>query len=510
MNFTLANGVPTVGAPTPVHDETVNSVFSIYSDSYSNLPNTNFNPAWGQSTQVVVDEQIGGNNTLLYTNFNYQGTNLGSADGDPQDVSDHDYFHLDFWTPDATAINFFLISQTSGEVAYSIPVTTGEWVSINIPLSHFSNEGLDLTDIYQFKFDGGNGSVTIYLDNWYFWKVSENGDATLSDLQVDGTTIDGFSPDVFNYDVELADGTTIVPTVTATTSDASATYIINDATGLPGTTEVIVTAVDGVTNLTYFVNFMFSDPFPMEAAPVPTQDQSDVLSMFSDVYTDVDVDTWLTDWSDADYEEVMVVGNPTKLYTSLNFAGIETVTTPMDLESAGMVFLHVDIWTPNSTEFRIKLVDFGGDGFGGDNDTEFELSFNLNLSEWNSLDIPLADFEGMNMSDINQFIISSDPSGASDVYLDNIFFHKDDVGISDKSLAQIKAYPNPTSDYWNIKSDQDIQNLYIYNINGELVYSVLNHQSEQIRLNATDLPTGIYFVKIQDANGIQHMKIIKK
>ena len=508
--FTLANPVPTDGAPTPVHDEVAHNVFSIYSDSYTNLENTNFNPAWGQSTQVAIDEQIGGNNTLVYTNFNYQGTNLGSADGSPQDLTAHDYFHLDFWTPDASTINFFLISQTSGEVPYALTVTTGEWVSVNIPLSHFTDAGLDISDIYQFKFDGGNGSVTIYLDNWYFWTVSENGDATLSDLQVDGTTVAGFASNVFNYEVELPEGTTIVPTVTATTTDPDAEYIVIDATGLPGTTEVVVTAEDGVTTLTYYVNFVFPGAFPQEAAPDPTENQEDVISMFSDVYTDVVVDTWLTDWSQADLEEVLVQGNPTKLYTNLNFAGIETVTEPIDLENTGMLYLHIDFWTPNITAFRIKLVDFGEDGFGGGNDTEFELTFTPTFLEWNSLDIPLEDFEGMNMSDINQFILSSDPSGSSTVFVDNVYFYKDPVGIADISASNINVYPNPASDYWMIESEIEIQNITVYNMNGELIQTLENQHSNLIRLDASILSPGVYFVRIQDANSVNNIKLIKE
>jgi hypothetical protein len=510
VNFTVEDAVPTEGAPTPVHDETLHSVFSIYSDSYTNLENSNFNPAWGQSTQVVVDEQIGGNNTIVYTNFNYQGTNLGSTEGEPQDVSGHDFFHLDFWTPDATNLNFFLISQGSGEVAYSLPVSNNEWVSVNIPMSHFSDAGLDLTDIYQFKFDGGDASVTIYLDNWYFWNVIEGGDATLSDLQVDGETVDGFSPNIFDYDVELAEGTTIVPTVTATTNDADATYEVVDATELPGTTEVVVTALDGVTTLTYYVNFMLPDDMPAEAAPTPTQLAENVISMFSDPYTDVEVDTWLTDWSSAVLEEVEIQANPTKKYSDLDFAGIETVNSPIDLESAGMLYFHIDFWTSNSTAFRIKLVDFGGDGFGGGNDTEFELEFTPLLSEWNSLDIPLEDFEGMNMSDINQLIISSDPAGQSVIFIDNVFYFRDPVGVADVSSNEIKAYPNPTRDLWNIESNVVIQRISIYDFSGKLIETIENHQSNQIRIDAESYTPGVYFISIQDENSTQNLKLIKE
>jgi hypothetical protein len=322
--------------------------------------------------------------------------------------------------------------------------------------------------------------------------------------------VDGFSPNIFDYDVELAEGTTIVPTVTATTNDADATYEVVDATELPGTTEVVVTALDGVTTLTYYVNFMLPDDMPAEAAPTPTQLAENVISMFSDPYTDVEVDTWLTDWSSAVLEEVEIQANPTKKYSDLDFAGIETVNSPIDLESAGMLYFHIDFWTSNSTAFRIKLVDFGGDGFGGGNDTEFELEFTPLLSEWNSLDIPLEDFEGMNMSDINQLIISSDPAGQSVIFIDNVFYFRDPVGVADVSSNEIKAYPNPTRDLWNIESNVVIQRISIYDFSGKLIETIENHQSNQIRIDAESYTPGVYFISIQDENSTQNLKLIKE
>ncbi len=165
---------------------------------------------------------------------------------------------------------------------------------------------------------------------------------------------------------------------------------------------------------------------PTMAAPTPiNRDAVDVISLFSEAYTDVSVDTWNTVWSAASFEDVMVAGNATKKYTGLNFNGIETVSSPID--ASGMEFIHLDVWTPNITAFRLKLVDFKGDGFGGAGDTEAELSFTPAQGEWVSLDIPLSDFAaaGMNsFSDINQYIISSDPSGAGIVFIDNVYFWK--------------------------------------------------------------------------------------
>ncbi|NPD86542.1 T9SS type A sorting domain-containing protein, partial [Lentimicrobium sp. L6] len=395
-----------------------------------------------------------------------------------------------------------------GEVSYPLTVTQEEWVSVDIPLSHFTSAGLSLTDIYQFKFDGGTGS-TIYFDNWYFWEVSENTDATLSDLQVDGTTVEGFASDVLSYEIVLPNGTTIIPTVTAITTNTNATYIVNDASGIPGVTDVVVTAEDAITSLTYYVNFVFAEAQPTVAAPDPTANSEDVISMFSDVYTDVIVDTWLTDWSSASLEEVLIESNPTKKYSDLDFAGIETVSSPIDLTAAEMEYLHLDVWTSNSTLFSIKLVDFGGDGFGGGNDTEFELDFELELNEWVSLDIPLMDFEGMNQTDLNQYIISSEPSGSSTIFIDNVYFFKLPTSVVDIETNQLSVFPNPTRDLWNINSDENIESISVYTLAGKQVLSMRPNMTS-VQMDASLLPKGVYVSKIVTSTGIQSLKLIKK
>ena len=151
-------GLPAEAAPTPtIIDE---NVISIFSDAYTNIDGVNVNPAWGQST-VVTEMAIEGNNTLLYSSLNYQGTEFIS-----QDVSGMTHLHMDYWTENSTALKFFVISQTPTVDSdyHTIGLLNDEWVSVDIPLTTFPN--VDLTDVFQFKVEG-NG--TIYWDNFYFY-----------------------------------------------------------------------------------------------------------------------------------------------------------------------------------------------------------------------------------------------------------------------------------------------------------------------------------------------------
>ncbi|WP_421948127.1 T9SS type A sorting domain-containing protein [Phaeodactylibacter xiamenensis] len=253
------------------------------------------------------------------------------------------------------------------------------------------------------------------------------------------------------------------------------------------------------------------DPTPMEPAPTPTVDPAFVISMFSDAYADVPVDTWLTTWSAANLEDIEIEGNPTKLYTALDFAGIETVgPNAIDLVSTEMTHLHVDFWSPNSTTFRIKLVDFGGDGFGGGNDTEFEIPFELAQEEWVSLDIPLVDFEGMNQDDISQFIISSLPAGGSTVYLDNVYYYDADPSSTNApELGVAKAFPNPGHDNFTITAPAIMDEVILYNASGQVV-KTWQPLSTQLNVDASNLNPGVYVAMVQSGSRLMVVRLIKQ
>ena len=63
------------------------------------------NPGWDQTT-AMAEIQIDENNTLEYANLDYQGTEYPETD-----VSAMGYLHLDYYTVDATALDFFLITM---------------------------------------------------------------------------------------------------------------------------------------------------------------------------------------------------------------------------------------------------------------------------------------------------------------------------------------------------------------------------------------------------------------
>jgi hypothetical protein len=154
---------PIVSATKP-STRKAEDVISIFSDKYTDIADTDFNPNWSQST-IYTTFDLNGDAMIQYSNLNYQGIQIGAT----QDVSGMEFLHLDVWTADATAIETYLISVASGEKFIKSDLTKDTWTSINIPISEFTSQGLSVDDIHQFKFVG---SGTVFIDNLYFYKAA--------------------------------------------------------------------------------------------------------------------------------------------------------------------------------------------------------------------------------------------------------------------------------------------------------------------------------------------------
>ncbi len=185
---------------------------------------------------------------------------------------------------------------------------------------------------------------------------------------------------------------------------------------------------------------------PADTPPVPMVPAGDVISLFSDAYDDVTVDTWSAEWDQADVEDVVLAGNPVKKYSNLAFAGIEFTSTPIDATS--MTHLHVDVWTNDAAAFRVKLVDFGANGvFGGGDDSEHEVTLGpvsappVAPGRWSTLDIPLAAFGTLaGRRHLAQMIISGT---SPTVYLDNVFFFRGEASVPTDPKGPAEPAPTP-------------------------------------------------------------------
>ena len=259
---------------------------------------------------------------------------------------------------------------------------------------------------------------------------------------------------------------------TFTSSNPGVATVTADGTiSTVGAGETTISATLGSTPATGTVMLRAVAP-PTAAAPTPTRPASEVLSLFSNAYPNAPVSNWSTSWDQADVADVKIAGNDVKKYTNLVFAGIE-FTAPV-VNASSMTHLHLDVWTYDSKELRLKLVDFGADGaFGGGDDSEHELTLSagttprLTTGAWNSLDIPLAAFSGLRgRGQLAQLIVAG---SSSTLYLDNLYFYKEAVvapsepgtaaptptyAAGDVISLFSNAFTNRTVDTWSASWDQ--------------------------------------------------------
>ncbi|MFH4963839.1 hypothetical protein V8G69_02450 [Gaetbulibacter sp. M235] len=152
-------------------------VISIFSSKYTNVAGTNYFPDWGQGGQgsgwALFD--LNGDEMLQYINLSYQGIAL--ADGTSVDVSGMEFLHMDVWTSgDVARLETSLINNAGGNVTEK-PVwsdlTAGEWTTIDIPISDYTDQGLTVSEIFQMKFVGDPWAAgTVFIDNIYFYKAA--------------------------------------------------------------------------------------------------------------------------------------------------------------------------------------------------------------------------------------------------------------------------------------------------------------------------------------------------
>ncbi|MFN4080022.1 MAG: T9SS type A sorting domain-containing protein [Saprospiraceae bacterium] len=249
---------------------------------------------------------------------------------------------------------------------------------------------------------------------------------------------------------------------------------------------------------------------PLTAAPTPTLPAADVISLFSDAYTDVPVDTWLTPWSAGVLDDVTIQGNPTKKYSQLDFVGIETIANQLDVTN--MTHFHIDVWSPDFTFFGVKLVDFGADGaFGGGDDVEHQVNFTSpGQGQWLSLDIPLSDFVGLTTREhISQYILVGQPTGANTVFVDNVYFFKTTGMSTDNPAAEwsrVKLSPNPVKYGQTVQLDRFVQLAEIFDLSGRLVMSLSD--TDTVPTGGIG-PRGLYLVRFRLPNGaVQTQKLL--
>ena len=195
----VSDPLPTTAAPSPTNSDS--NILSFYNDTGAFTGNSN---VWTQNYDfgsnggnVDLDDTAGVNNALK---MNFANAGWGAGTNSPVDITNYTTLHFDYYVPAGSAgangheFKFILIGDGQGEKDFTIKESGGDaviefdkWVSVDVPLSHYTNLGLTKDKFLQYKLGSTSDLNTklVYFDNIYMYNTATAG--------VDNNELLGFS-----------------------------------------------------------------------------------------------------------------------------------------------------------------------------------------------------------------------------------------------------------------------------------------------------------------------------
>ena len=180
--------LPTTAAPSPTNSDV--TILSIYNDTGSF---TGISQVWSQEYDFGTNQgnkdldPTEGVNNALKMDFSATGYGAGAA---VTDISNQTHLHFDYYAPAGDAgvngheFKFIIIGDGQGEKDYFFKTSGGDaviefdqWVSIDIPLSHYEALGFTKDKFLQYKLGSTSDLNTkvVYFDNIYFYNDANLG-----------------------------------------------------------------------------------------------------------------------------------------------------------------------------------------------------------------------------------------------------------------------------------------------------------------------------------------------
>lgn len=464
---------PTVGAPIPP-ERLPENVLSIFSDVYAQIEIDNFDFGLCTNIPAVEEVTIGGDAVMKYLGPGCQGIDFQN---NRLDASTFTNLHFDFFTDNAivgAVFNIKLVdwagnetdaSSTGLEVIFNVgtspALVENQWVSVDVMITDLGGMilgNLTRSDVAQIHITSNLSNV--WYDNFYLYKDPGTCDDGIQNQNETG--IDCGGP------CEPCSGP---PTIAA--------------------------------------------PEPPVRAP------QNVISFYSDAYTDITFDNF--DFglcaNDPATEEVLIADNPTILYSGPGCQGIDFQNNRIDAST--FTHVHFDVYTDENNlvgkVFNIKLVDWAGNETDASS-TGLEVILNtgtnpaLEANTWVSVDVDITNLGGMvlgnlNRSDVAQLHITSN---LDNVWYDNFYLYKDaPMTVNEFVKDEINVYPNPTSQKWTITSNFPLNLFELFDVRGRKIISA-EPANVAYTMDGSMLKNGIYLARISTDNGTQTVKLIKR
>tara|TARA_B110000046_G_scaffold43948_1_gene48937 strand:+ start:1687 stop:2826 length:1140 start_codon:yes stop_codon:yes gene_type:complete len=183
------------------------------------------------------------------------------------------------------------------------------------------------------------------------------------------------------------------------------------------------TYVDNITTVVW--DAITAPATPTANAPTPpTRVATDVISIFSDAYTNVNVTNLNPNWGQSGLNSANTAFDPTGggtntvlEYTNFNYQGVEFDAQDVsDMEN-----LHVDVWTDTAgAVLKVTPINNATVGTGV---VEFLVGVSIVNAGWSSVDLPISSFTCMTWDNVHQLKFDGQSgTNPSNIYVDNIYF----------------------------------------------------------------------------------------
>ena len=403
-------------------------------------------------TAFQVDNDVTYNNSSASMRIDVP--NVNDADGTyaggaffttvGRDLSDYDA--LTFWAKSSKAASLDVIGFGIDLGANKYPASlsgvslTTAWKKYIIPIPDASKLKIEKGMLYFSEGPENGQGYTFWLDEIKFEKlgtIAHGQGAILNGINKVETNFIGVTSEInglittFNLPNGVNQAVNITPSYLNFSSSDPTIATVN-ALGIVttvGTGSAVITATLGgqPTNGSLTINSAGT----FLHAPTPTKNEANVISLFSNQYTNVPVNYYngyWQPWQTSVSNDFTVEGDDVLNYGIFNFVGIEYSSPTVN--ATLMTHVHLDVFIPGpiapGRQLRVIVVDFGANGvFGGGDDTRHSTTFTapfLVSQNWLSINIPFSAMPGLlSRTNLAQLILEG--GDGSVIYVDNIYYY---------------------------------------------------------------------------------------
>ena len=279
----------------------------------------------------------------------------------------------------------------------------------------------------------------------------------------------------------------------------------------------------GALDTFYFDDVMFGGD-TTSPPPPPSKLQIDLIVTFEDT----NVDYTMTDFGG---NASMLVVDPTSATNHVmevtKTAGSQTWAGTTIGTATGFATLlpfsttdhtmNVRVWSPDSnTVIRLKVEDANDVTHTCETEATTTinggweiLNFNFSNEATGTAALATGLAGGWVYNKASIFFDFNNAGSGKVYYFDDVKWGGNYAGARELRIENLNVYPNPTSNTWNITNGGNIINqIDIYDLKGKLI-ETSNPNSNKVKINAINYPSGIYIIKAITNNGVANKRVVK-